>query len=173
MIFQPSFSLCQAPQSKTVVSSVQRRYLKPAQKPPVFTISIVFKEEKVEVETKVEKVSTEEIEIIAPVALRPTVREILENLVQYTVDSDESQRQENIERIVHVVILFYDSRKLFKADLADIANLIKARFSEPLLNQFNMQIDKAIEQKFKGTRQHSESSAPMSKKPKSSDQEQK
>jgi len=172
MIFQPIFSLCQVPQSTTVVHPIQRRYLKPAQKPPVFTIPIVFKEKKAEVETKVEKVSTEEIEVIIPVALRPTVREILENLVQYTVDSDELQRQENIERIVHVVILFYDSRKLFKTDLDEIANLIKAKFSEPLLHQFKMQLDKEFEQRFKGTREHSESSAPMTKKPKSADQEQ-
>ncbi len=172
IIFQPIFSLCQAPQPASVVHPIQRRYLKPAQKPPVFKIPIVFKEEKVEAETKVTKVSTEEIEVIIPVAVRPTAREVVENLVQYTVDSDESQKQEDIERIVHAIWFFYDSTKLFKTDFDEIANLIKAKFSEPLLHHFKMQLDKEFEQRFKGTREHSESPAPMTKKPKASDQEQ-
>ncbi len=172
MIVQPMFSWCQAPRSSAGSLPLIRVYLKPAQKPPVFSIPIVFKEREGEEKNKTEEagIEHEESNVVAPQAMKPTVMEILENLVQYTLDSGEARHQENIERIIHALIFFYDSRRLMRKDILACAQLIKAKIGETFFDRFDAQLDQILKQKYKIMyEQGAEAESLMSKKPKTDD----
>jgi len=62
---------------------------------------------------------------------------------------------------------------LLKRDLLAIARLIKDRLGDQLFAHFEMQLSKALEQRYKNIHEHdAEASVPMPKKTKASDQEQ-
>ncbi len=117
--------------------------------------------------------ANEEINVVAPQALKLTVMEILENLVQYTLDSGEARYQENIERIIYALILFYDAERLMRKDILECAQLIKARIGEAFFVQFDAQLDQILKQKYKIMyEQGAEAESFMSKKQKTETQEQ-
>ena len=175
MMVQPVFCWCQAPRPSAGSLPLIRVYLKPSRKPPVFSIPIVFKEKKGEEKKKAEEagMANEEINVVAPQALKLTVMEILENLVQYTLDSGEARYQENIERIIYALILFYDAERLMRKDILECAQLIKARIGEAFFVQFDAQLDQILKQKYKIMyEQGAEAESFMSKKQKTETQEQ-
>jgi len=154
VVMQPLLSWCQAPQSTPAAQTLRRRYLRPIQKPPVFTDSVVF----------------EEIPVVTPTALRPSAKEIMENLAQYTVHPNEIGKPENMERLVYALIFFSRTQKLSKPDCFTFLNSLKCKFGPILYQQFIIQLNQELARR-DALEREAQPSAPMNKKQKSSEQE--
>jgi hypothetical protein len=170
VVIQPLLVGCQVP--RLCVVPLSYRYGRCEQQPSKLVLPVVGGgEERVEKKIPVEfPGASGSGSIIAPKALKPTVMEIIKNLVWYTVDEGEEYRQENMDRIVNTMLFFYDRHKLFKRDLCILECFVRDVFTDQMRAMFVARLEQALTQRGDNERERSRmASVRSSKKPKTYD----